>query len=590
LAQAGLADLVRREVLTVSADPLSPERGSYQFAQQMLRQVAYDTLSRRDRKASHLAVAQHLRQAYAGDGEEVADVIARHYRDALDAVPDDADIAEIRGQAIAALVRAADRASRAGAPAAAAASYSAAADLSVQRGPEGSPDGLPAGGLWESAAGAASIVGAYSDAVVYADRARQFHQQHGQARAAARAQAIIANALRRQGRHGEAREQFAAALAILRADPDTDTVVALSGLANLEVFAGSADADGLSAEALALGQALGVGDAMLADLLITRAICHCKAERRAQGAAYFREAARIATEAADNQRAGRALANLADVLCASKPAVAAEAARAATVHLRQAGARALLGAAAANLAQALLMLGDWDAADAELTHGAEASGLTDTEVVGTFRAWLAALRGDADGALETLAGLAGVLASEDPQDQAEAALVRALSSVAASQPAEALRHARVVLALADALGMGADTERWAWPLAARAAHDLADTAVSAELLAQLDLSQPGHLAPMLRAERDLVRARLAALGGDLAAAPAFAAAIRGLRELSTPYHLAHGLLDHADYLARSDSDGAAAAIAEASDIAARLGCQPLLDRAASLAGASRLLA
>src|ERR1700677_2516438 len=41
-----LTDLVRREVLSVSADPLSPERGSYQFAQQMLRQVAYDTVSR----------------------------------------------------------------------------------------------------------------------------------------------------------------------------------------------------------------------------------------------------------------------------------------------------------------------------------------------------------------------------------------------------------------------------------------------------------------------------------------------------------------------------------------------------------------
>ena len=49
--RAALADLVRREVLSVSADPLSPERGSYQFAQEMLRQVAYDTLSRPDRKA-----------------------------------------------------------------------------------------------------------------------------------------------------------------------------------------------------------------------------------------------------------------------------------------------------------------------------------------------------------------------------------------------------------------------------------------------------------------------------------------------------------------------------------------------------------
>ena len=89
--RAGLAELLRREVLSVSADPLSPERGSYQFAQQMLRQVAYDTLSRRDRKARHLAVAAHLRAAFPGDGEEVADVIARHYLDALHAVPDDPD-------------------------------------------------------------------------------------------------------------------------------------------------------------------------------------------------------------------------------------------------------------------------------------------------------------------------------------------------------------------------------------------------------------------------------------------------------------------------------------------------------------------
>ena len=35
--RAGLDDLLRREVLSVSADPLSPERGSYRFAQQMLQ-------------------------------------------------------------------------------------------------------------------------------------------------------------------------------------------------------------------------------------------------------------------------------------------------------------------------------------------------------------------------------------------------------------------------------------------------------------------------------------------------------------------------------------------------------------------------
>jgi predicted ATPase len=68
--RAALAELVRREVLSVSAGPLSPERGSYCFTQDMLRRVAYDTWSRRDRKTRHLAVAADLRAASPGDGEE----------------------------------------------------------------------------------------------------------------------------------------------------------------------------------------------------------------------------------------------------------------------------------------------------------------------------------------------------------------------------------------------------------------------------------------------------------------------------------------------------------------------------------------
>ena len=87
--RAGLTELLRREVLEVSADKLSPERGSYRFAQNLLGQVAYETLSRRDRKARHLAVAAHLRATFAGDGDEVIDAVAQHYQDALRAVPDD---------------------------------------------------------------------------------------------------------------------------------------------------------------------------------------------------------------------------------------------------------------------------------------------------------------------------------------------------------------------------------------------------------------------------------------------------------------------------------------------------------------------
>ena len=274
MVRAALAELVRREVFSVSADPLSPERGSYRFAQDMLRQVAYGTLSRRDRKARHLAVAAHLRAVFPSDGEEVAEVIARHYRDALEAVPGASDTAEIRGQAISALVRAGERAERTGAPARAAASYAAAADL-ILAGPPRAQAAVgppPAALLWERAARAAVTSADYVVAVELAGRARESYLQAGQARAAARARAIAGQALFLSGRLAEAREQLTVALEVLRADPDTDAVRALSSLASVEVSAGSPDADRVSAEALTLGQALGVGDVDLSRLFSNRGI------------------------------------------------------------------------------------------------------------------------------------------------------------------------------------------------------------------------------------------------------------------------------------------------------------------------------
>jgi hypothetical protein len=103
-------------------------------------------------------------------------------------------------------------------------------------------------------------------------------------------------------------------------------------------------------------------------------------------------------------------------------------------------------------------------------------------------------------------------------------------------------------------------------LAARAAHDLADTATTRDLLALLDGYPPGCLAPMQRAERDLARARLIARDGDPAVGPALAAAIAGLRQHSTP----NGMLDHAAHLAaRGEAEAATAATGEATDGSAR---------------------
>jgi hypothetical protein len=78
-----------------------------------------------------------------------------------------------------------------------------------------------------------------------------------------------------------------------------------------------------------------------------------------------------------------------------------------------------------------------------------------------------------------------------------------------------------------------------------------------------------------------VRRRRWRSGDDRAAAASFATAISGLREHGTPYHLAQGLLDYAQYLLHR-AEGGVAEVDEARDIATSLRCQPLLDRAARI--------
>ena len=94
-----LSSLVRKEVLTVRADKLSPERGQYAFTQSLIRSVAYDMLTRAERKARHLRTAAHLRTAFPDQGAEVAEVIAAHLHDAYRAAGGDPDAGELRSEA-----------------------------------------------------------------------------------------------------------------------------------------------------------------------------------------------------------------------------------------------------------------------------------------------------------------------------------------------------------------------------------------------------------------------------------------------------------------------------------------------------------
>ena len=102
-----LRGLVARELIRVDANPRSPERGQYQFVQSVIREVAYSTLSRRDRRAKHLAAARGFEAL--GD-DELAAVLASHYVSAYRASAAGPEADAVAAQARVALRAAADRA------------------------------------------------------------------------------------------------------------------------------------------------------------------------------------------------------------------------------------------------------------------------------------------------------------------------------------------------------------------------------------------------------------------------------------------------------------------------------------------------
>ena len=102
-----LRDLIRSEVLTVNRDPLAPERGQYGFVQALIREVAYGTLARRERRGRHLAAARYFESL--GD-EEIVGALATHYLDAYRASDEGPEADAIAVQARIALRAAAERA------------------------------------------------------------------------------------------------------------------------------------------------------------------------------------------------------------------------------------------------------------------------------------------------------------------------------------------------------------------------------------------------------------------------------------------------------------------------------------------------
>ena len=109
--EPALQSLIRREVLRIEVDPRSPERGQFGFVQSLIREVAYSTLGRRERRSLHLSAARYYESL--GD-EELAGILAAHYLDAYRAQPDGPEGEAVAAQARVALRGASERAAALG--------------------------------------------------------------------------------------------------------------------------------------------------------------------------------------------------------------------------------------------------------------------------------------------------------------------------------------------------------------------------------------------------------------------------------------------------------------------------------------------
>ena len=581
-ADAVLAGLVRKQVLTVRADPHSPDRGQYRFAQNLLRSVAYDMLTKRERKARHVAAGEYLSHAFANDGEDVAEVVAAHYLLAYRCASGGEDAEKLRAEAVAALRRGAQRAAALGAPVSAERAYRRAIELAA--------DDQERVELLAAAGEMALVDGRYDAALECFEDAVARLEQLGRPRDAARLGPQIAQALFRGGRASEAIERLQRALDALGGDTEDADVARMSvqlGVALLDtgrVREAFAPLD----RALELAQTLEL-PAELAGALAFKAQLCVAAARVYEARILFDGAIELCRAHELPRQLVSALVNSGDFLMRFDLPGSAERTHAALESARRIGNRYYESIAAANLMRVWEDAGEWD----ELERlGAELLVNSDdrpsAEILHLELAVVAAFRGQIEAAREHLARMAAWSASQNNQLRWLYDACRATIAVAAGEFADALGLvAGAIEEIVRTDGPSSQASRIGFPAAIRAALSLGRLADAEDLLSLMAERPPGQVPPYLRAQLSRGHGLLAAARGEVAAAEShFGAAIAGFGMLAFPYWLATAQTDLADLLVREERVAEARALlAEAPAVFGRLGAAPALQRAeAVLAG------
>ena len=527
-----VSTLVNRELLAVDESGTDPGDAELAFVQDVVRDVAYRTLSRHRRRSLHLAAARWLEGI---TDDDVTPGLAAHLVAAHDLAPDHPDATRIARRAVSALRRAAVTALGSHVPQRALGHLEQA--LRLTDGPEQRAIVL------DETASAASAAGRLDLAEQHLRELAALQLDAGERRTAARTRARLASVLLTAQRNEPAVRELEMALrAIRQVGRDAAGVELAAQLARARVLIGD-DAAGLSWAERGLRAARRLElDALAADLLVTRGTARVNLGDDA-GLDDLRQAVEEAERSGSIGTELRARNNLAWLLAADDPATTLEIAREAVGIASTMGVGDLAAQLAEVACAAALDTGDWawalEVAE-ELFHPGTplANRLNLAATVAAVRA----LRGDPD-PLAALRDGEPPVEGLDDQVSAGIDLARAWVAILAGDLAGGRRDADA--AAGSLLGV----ERLhALALAARACLWAGDRDGSAERLAILDeMPIAGRAAD---AHRATIRAGVAAMDDPERGARAYRAAAEAWRELGLNGILAVCLVDEARLLGR----------------------------------------
>ncbi len=561
-----LDGLVAKQVLGRHDDQRSGEQGQYHFLQALLRTIALSTLSRRDRKARHLAAAEHL-QSSLQDAPELAEVLASHYLDAVTADPDALDADAIRGRARETLIAAGQRAESLALGAEARAYFERAAALAA--------DETQRASLLADAGGAAARTADRAGALQLLGVALSVLEAAGERQEGARTRMRMAEVLVSENRLEEARELMDTAREVL------DDPAALAALAarraQVEFLRGDyPDALRDAEMALSIADPRGLPE-VIADAAVTKAIALGFLGRNTESGALLELGLRVALDADLSDQALRAHYNLADhcAMIGRLDAAQVELERGMALA-RERGNRAWERDLMAQSTQVNVLAGHWDDVLTVTEALRAASEDESTQVALTSAGFALASRGRTEELEALVAGLG------EGSEWFELALLKGMT-----EALMLVQSGHVAQGVERIVAMGAGLVKMNGSSKAMYMIDAVDLLIEGErrdLVAQLAGDPNLRAAPLMETGRSYARAVLHADAGERDQADAqLRRAIAGGRATTTPYILGRCLYRHGALLIDlGRAADAATALREARALFAGVGATPWLERSDTL--------